>query len=236
MIRPDRRRDGRPRSRWPLLLLFPALAACTVKDDVPVTTVSSVVRQLPGASTLVRATVTDSRNAPGLLVELSDPTREEHIWVSGFAVAPGRGEEVWTSMLGPPVAHDLVGAVYPSAGVLPPPMSTEHVTPKSALAAAVGAVAAVVLVVFTGVMASGWSRRTGARRCDGCSGAVASDWATCPRCGRSLTVPSRDEQPVGRVTAEPATPLALSETDSFPAAGTVDRPSAPTRIIRPDAP
>lgn len=234
MTRPGRRPAGR-RRWWPLVLLFCALVGCTVKDDVPVATVSSVVRQLPGPSTLVRATVTDSRNAPGLLIELSDPAREEHIWVSGFAVAPGRGEEVWTSMLGPPVAHDLVGAVYPSAGPLSPPVRSEHVTARSALAAAVGAVAAVVLVVFTIVLASGWSRRTAARRCSGCSGAVASDWSTCPRCGRSLVVPPLDQPAAGPVTVQPAAPLPLPSGDAVPA-GTLDRPSAPTRIIRPDGP
>lgn len=224
------------RSRWPVILVLSALAACTVKDEVPVATISSVVRELPSPSTLVRATVTDSRNAPGLLIELSDPTREEHIWVSGFAVAPGRGEEVWTSVLGPPVAHDLVGAVYPTAGALSAPVSTEHVTPRSALAVAVGAVAAVVLVVFTILLASGWSRRTGARRCSGCSGAVASEWATCPRCGRSLTVGPVDEAAPGQVAVRPEAPLVPSDADAVPAAGLVDRPSAPTRIIRPDAP
>jgi len=209
-----------------LAVAYTVLGGCAVTDVPPMVTVADVPHALPASSSPVRGTVTDSRMAPNLLVELSDPTREEHIWVSGFARAPARGEEVWTAIVGPPVPHELVGVVYPSTGIVEPPVAITRVTPRSALAAVLGSALATVLLVLALVLASGWARRSRHRRCGGCSAAVASRWLTCPRCGRPLTAPAEPERPPAEIALAP-------DPVELPDDGRVE-PAAPTRITRGD--
>lgn len=213
------------------------LGACATQEPAHVT-VSQLVRGIrPGAdssqhglpgfppgSVALRATVTDVRSTPALLVELSDPREGEHVWVSGFRAAPGRGEEVWTAILGSPAANDLVGVTYPSAGLLPEPKGRTRVTPRGALALLMGGVAAVALTAL--VVAATATRRRQVRRCPGCATPVDTAWITCSRCGHALVAPP---PPPGDLVL-PTSPTPVPD----PAPAPPDAPAAPTVLIRGD--
>ncbi|MEA2828492.1 MAG: hypothetical protein QOG43_2931 [Actinomycetota bacterium] len=228
---------NRFRLLWLVAAICCVLGACATQEPAHVT-ISQLVRGerpavgaddgipgFPRGSVALRATVTDVRSTPALLVELSDPHQEEHVWVSGFGEQPGRGEEVWTAILGPPAANDLVGVTYPSAGLLPEPESVTRVTPRGALAVLLGAVAVVALLSL--LVAAAVTRRRQVRRCPGCAGAVDASWVTCPRCGHSLVAPS---PPPGELVLPPPSPPPIP--DSMPAP--VRPPAAPTVLIRGD--
>lgn len=181
------------------LALF-GMTGCTTQD-APYVTVAQFVQgvrpaphkgdpKVPGltpAAVLLRATVTEVRTAPTLLVELSDPQREEHMWVTGFSQPPGRGQEIWTGIVGPSTPHDLVVSTYPSTGLLAAPKGRSRVTPRGALGLLVGGAAlAAILACGLAMLATGRSR---SRRCPGCAGPVNPRWLTCPRCGHTLTAP-----------------------------------------------
>lgn len=183
-----------------ILLALVALNGCTTQHADHVTVAEFVqnirpeahrgdpaVPGLPTGGVLLLATVTEVRTAPALLVELSDPRQEEHIWVAGFAAAPARGEEIWIAITGPPTPHDLVVTTYASTGPLSAPPSRTRVTPRGALALLVGGVAVLALLIC-GVAALSTARAR-SRRCPGCAGPVNPRWLTCPRCGHSLVSP-----------------------------------------------
>ncbi len=222
------------------LVMAGAFGACSTRSPAHVT-VSQLVRGerppegsddhvagAPIGSVVVRATVTDVRSTPVLLVELSDPRQEEHIWVFGFETEPGRGEEVWTAIVSGPVADDLVGVAYPTAGLLPTPKDRTYVTPRGALALLLGAVAAIALVTL--VVASAMTRHERVRKCSGCAGPVDADWLTCPRCGHPLVAPP---SPPAELIPAPGSPEALgSAPKADPPHGSGAEASAPTVLLR----
>lgn len=195
------------RQRTAVVVVFAAivLAACAT-ERVPYVTVAQFARGerpvepettrpgVPSGSVLLRATVGEVRTSPSLLVELNDPHQEEHLWVSGFAQAPGRGREVWTAITGPPVPHDLLGSTYPSAGALSEPEGRVRVTERGALGAVLGTTAFVL--VATLVLVARLARQGRGRRCPGCAGIVAAAWLTCPRCGHTLAGAGPSSEPV----------------------------------------
>lgn len=183
-----------------------AMAACTT-ERVPYVTVAEFVRGerpavapgtaqpgVPPGGVLLRATVGETRTIPTLFVELNDLRQEEHIWVSGFSQAPGRGEEVWTAIVGPPVPHELLASTYPSAGVLAEPHGRERVTERGALGVVVGGTAVFLIVAFA--LAARIAGQGRGRHCPGCAGTVAAPWLTCPRCGHTLAGAGRPAEPV----------------------------------------
>ncbi|MGH9280303.1 MAG: hypothetical protein ACRD12_19660 [Acidimicrobiales bacterium] len=206
-----------------LLTITCATTACRTQTATSFT-VSQVARGQAEVGSLVHATVTEVRSGPPLLVELSDPTAEEHIWVTGFPEAPGRGEDIWTRITGPPVADDLVAFVYPAAGHVAPPVPRRELSDRGAVAILTGlAVVASCAVLAVAALVTGTRRP---RRCPGCAGRVAPEWLTCPRCGHSLSAPA--PPPAELVVADEDRGVDVVPTPL----DDVER-SAPTRIIPP---
>jgi hypothetical protein len=178
----------------------------------------------------LEAIVTDVHPGDHLLVELSDDTGDQHIWVTGFAVAPPRGAEIWTRLIGPPVPNALVGVVYPSTGAEPPVPTNRYVTDSSALAALVGTIGGGAVLAVLLVSSTGWARRCGARRCPGCAAAVADEWQTCPSCATTLIPAPAQPPPPPLLVPAPAglrsAGLGNPGAELGPTSGT-----APTRII-----
>jgi len=218
------------------LLSLLVLAGCATAAEAELGT---VVEGIATPEEFVRATVTDVRATDELLVELSDG--DVTLWVAGFVERPNRGAEVWTAILAPPVENDLVGLVYPSAGLLLPP--EEGITEAGALAVLVG-ILAVVALVIPAVSSAVLGNRS-SRRCGNCGTGVEAGWISCPSCATALAEDSDRRPPpgatiistkpdvaeeIGALPVEPLQEIEIEEPDSAPVAD--PGPAAGTRIFR----
>lgn len=183
-----------------------SLVGCARASQV---SLQDVVDGTATAENYVRATVTDTREADQLLVELSH--EEATVWTTGFEERPGRGSEVWTAFVGPPVEHDLVGLAYPTAGVLETP--EEGLTETGSLAVVLGILA--VVAVLVPALTAGLGRLRSGQRCRHCGASAEPGWITCADCGRSLA-PEK--------TGGPPTPATVFTAQNQPAVAVPDAP------------
>jgi len=185
---------------------------------------------LPPDGLLVRAIATDTDQVSGLLVELSDSTQGQRIWVRGFTDPPARGSELWTRVTGLPEQHERKGAVYPTRGRAQPAIETRYLPARPALGILFGAIAVVAFAVI-GIVGLA-TRPPRARRCPVCGEPAATEWITCSMCGHAFVAPAAPPQPPLLVPARPPEP-SPPQPHQEPVA---PESATATRIIRPDEP
>lgn len=210
-----------------VLFAILAVAACARASEA---TLEDVVEGRATPENFVRATVIDTREADELLVELS--RGEVTVWTTGFTQRPGRGAEVWTAFVGPPVDNDLVGLTYPTAGSLEPPKG--GLTETGALAVIIGLLALTALLVPA--ITAGATRLRGGSRCSHCATPFEDSWITCTQCGSSLIPDKKAASPTPATVfsapqAQAAEVESAGDEDGGPEADPTP-PAAGTRIIR----